>query len=53
MAFHMEDFKLPAEWHFFAIAHGKGPYDGLGGTVKHGVARASFAKAPRGPAPNT
>ena len=29
LPFHMEDFKLPAEWHFFATAHGKGPYDGL------------------------
>eukprot|EP00731_Ephydatia_muelleri_P005409 Em0002g1585a len=25
LAFYMEDFKLPAEWHFFATAHGKGP----------------------------
>ena len=44
LAFHMEDFKLPAEWHFFATAHGKGPYDGLGGTVKRGAARASLQR---------
>eukprot|EP00731_Ephydatia_muelleri_P033645 Em0034g27a len=44
LAFHMEDFKLPAEWHFFATAHGKGPYDGLGGTVKRGAATASLQR---------
>lgn len=44
LAIHMEDYKLPAEWHFFATAHGKGPYDGLGGTVKRGAARASLQR---------
>ena len=30
---HLEDFGIPAEWHFFATSHGKGPCDGLGGVV--------------------
>ena len=24
LAFHMQDFNLEAEWHFFATSHGKG-----------------------------
>ena len=24
-------------WHFFATSHGKGPIDGLGGTIKHRI----------------
>ncbi|KAI8122643.1 hypothetical protein CVS40_6527 [Lucilia cuprina] len=31
---HESDFGLKAEWNFFATAHGKGPCDGIGGTVK-------------------
>ena len=31
---HQNDFGVPAEWHFFATSHGKGPCDGIGGTVK-------------------
>ena len=27
------DFGMPAEWHFFATSDGKGPCDGVGGTV--------------------
>ena len=27
---HMQDFNLEAEWHFFAMSHGKGLFDGLG-----------------------
>lgn len=41
LTFHVEDFGIPAEWHFFATSHGKGPCDGLGGTVKRLAARAS------------
>ena len=29
-----EDFGIEAQWHFFATSHGKGPYDGIGGTIK-------------------
>ncbi|XP_066584842.1 LOW QUALITY PROTEIN: uncharacterized protein [Prorops nasuta] len=39
---HEEDFGLKAEWHFFATAHGKGAFDGIGGTVKRMAARASL-----------
>lgn len=39
---HSEDFDIEAEWHFFATAHGKGPSDGLGGTVKRLAAKASL-----------
>lgn len=40
--YHEEDFKIYAEWHFFASYHGKGPCDGVGGTVKRAAARASL-----------
>ena len=39
---HEQDYGLPAEWHFFATSHGKSPCDGIGGTVKRLVARASL-----------
>ena len=42
MCYHKEDFGIPAKWNFFAISHGKGPCDGVGGTVKHEVAKANF-----------
>ena len=41
---HEEDFGILAEWHFFATAHGKGAYNGIGGTVKRLAARASLQK---------
>ena len=31
---HQADFGFSAEWHFFATSYGKGPCDGLGGTIK-------------------
>ena len=30
-------------WHFFATSHGKGPIDGLGGTIKHIITEYSMA----------
>lgn len=42
--YHKEDFDLETEWHFFATAHGKGPCDGVGGTVKRKAARASLQR---------
>lgn len=42
---HMHDFQVKAEWHFFATSHGKSPCDGIGGTVKRLVARASLQAA--------
>jgi len=38
------DFRIDAEWDFFATSHGKGPCDGLGGTVKRLAARASLQR---------
>lgn len=43
--YHNSDFGIPAEWHFFATAHGKGPCDGIGGTIKRAAARASLQLA--------
>ena len=40
LCYHKEDFGIPAEWHFFATSHGKGPCDGVGGTVE--AAKASL-----------
>jgi hypothetical protein len=42
LSFHKEDFGLEASWNFFATAHGKGPCDGIGGTIKRLAARASL-----------
>lgn len=39
---HEEDFGVQAEWHFHATAHGKGPCDGVGATLKRGATRASL-----------
>ena len=39
---HKTDFDVDAEWNFFATSHGKSPCDGIGGTVKRLVARASL-----------
>ena len=36
------DFGIPAEWHFHATMHGKGPCDGIGGNLKRLAARASL-----------
>lgn len=44
LCFHEEDFKVKGEWHFFATAHGKGPCDGVGGSVKRLAARASLQR---------
>ena len=41
---HEEDFKTKAEWNFFTTSHGKGPCDGLGGTVKRLATRASLQR---------
>lgn len=42
LAYHFEDYGINAEWHFFPTAHGKGPCDGLGATVKRSAVRASL-----------
>lgn len=48
LCYHMEDFGCNAEWHFFATSHGKGPSDGLGGTVKREARRASLQRPLQG-----
>ena len=42
LCYHKEDFWVQAEWHFYATSHGKGPCDGIGGTVKCLAATASL-----------
>ena len=42
LCLHAEDFDIPAEWHFFATSHGKGPSDGTGGTIKREATKASL-----------
>ena len=41
---HQFDFGLSATWAFFATSHGKSPCDGIGGTVKRKVLRASLQR---------
>jgi len=41
---HKKDFGIEAEWNFFATSHGKGPCDGVGGTVKRLAAKASLQR---------
>ena len=38
------DFEIDAEWHFFATSHGKGPCDGVGGTIKRLAAKTSLQR---------
>ncbi|XP_072043498.1 uncharacterized protein [Amphiura filiformis] len=42
LCFHEYDFGVKAQWNFFATSHGKSPCDGIGGTVKRLVRRASL-----------
>ena len=39
---HKMDSGIPAEWHFNATAHGKGPCDGIGENLKRLAERASL-----------
>ena len=41
---HYEDFGLNGKWNFFATSHGKGPCDGIGGTVKRLAYRESLRR---------
>ena len=40
--YHEQEFGIKNEFHYFPTAHGKGPCDGLGGTIKRAAARASL-----------
>ena len=42
LLFHHEDFKLQAEWNFFATSNCKHACDGVGGTIKRLAAHASL-----------
>jgi hypothetical protein len=33
LCYHKDDLGMDAEWHFFAVSHGKGAYDGIRGTI--------------------
>lgn len=37
LTFHDVDFGVKADWSFAESYHGKGPHDGIGGTVKRNV----------------
>lgn len=37
-------YGFAAEWHFFATSHGKGPCDGIGGTLKRLATKASLQR---------
>ena len=41
---HKSEYGIDAEWHFFATSHGKGPSDGVGGTVKREATRESLRR---------
>lgn len=48
LCYHNYDFHIEAEWNFFATSHGKGPCDGIGGTVKRLVSKASLQRVTSG-----
>ena len=48
LSHHNVDYAITAEWNFFATSHGKSPCDGIGGTVKRLVARASLQAPSQG-----
>ena len=35
---------MPVDWYFFETSHGKGPCDGVGGTVKRLAARVCLQR---------
>lgn len=46
LCLHEKDFGIKATWCFFATSHGKSPCDGIGGTVKRIVSKASLQCSP-------
>ena len=44
LAHHREDYGVDAEWNFFATSHGKSACDGIGGTVKRLLTKASLQR---------
>ena len=45
---HHHDFSVSCTWSFFATSHGKSPCDGIGGTIKRLVTRASLQRPQEG-----
>lgn len=41
---HRFDYGIEAEWHFHATSHGKGPCDGIGGTLKRQASHVSLTR---------
>ena len=41
---HLEDFGIEAEWNFFATSHGKNACDGIGGSIKRSLSKASLMR---------
>ena len=44
LCYHETFYGIKSEWNFFATSHGKSACDGIGGTVKRSVARASLQR---------
>ena len=44
LLYHEADFGVKAQWNFFATSHGKNACDGIGGTLKRSVTRASLQR---------
>ena len=44
LCYQQDDFRVKAEWNFFATTHGKSACDGIGGTVKRLVTKASLQR---------
>src|SRR5215469_4308216 len=44
ICYHYADFALNCKWHFFATSHGKSACDGIRGTIKRTVAKASLQR---------
>ena len=45
LCWHLVDFGMPAEWHFFATSHSKSAADGAKGTLKRLATKASLQHA--------
>ncbi|CAH2100534.1 unnamed protein product [Euphydryas editha] len=46
LSHYRREFGVIVEWNFFATAHGKGPCDGVGGTIKRKASRTSLQLPP-------
>ena len=45
LCLHEQDFDIPAEWHFFATSHGKGPSNAIEGTIRCEATKASLQRS--------